>query len=130
MTSADEGSQTRPSKSKYIVATIRLPMEVGSDGTYRVLNEHLDIAFAPGEKPEGVSGSKDMSKWSAELRHMIQSMLPGPVTPDPDPDPAPTKGGTPPTIVLNDAIQVRAPATNVSFKSRSYGTRLSRKQRA
>lgn len=102
-------------------------MEVEPGGTYRVLNEHLEISFAPGEKPEGGAGSKAMNEWSAELRQMIQSMLPTPTPtirdPDPDPDP-PTN-----TIVLNDAIQVRAPATNVSFKSRSYGARLSRKRR-
>jgi hypothetical protein len=88
------------------------------------LNEHLEISFAPGENPEGRAGSKAMNEWSAELRQMIQSMLPTPTDPDPGPGP-PTN-----TIVLNDAIQVRAPATNVSFKSRSYGgARLSRKRR-
>ena len=103
--------------TKYVMATISLPMEIAPDGTHRALNEHLDIVFAPCARPEP-GATRSITELSVKLRQVIQNMLP--VS-------EPATGGN--VITLYEPCAPRSVPTNVTFKAHKQGAaRFSRKR--
>ena len=110
--------------TKYVMATISLPMEIAPDGTHRALNEHLDIVFAPCARPEP-GATRSITELSVKLRQVIQNMLP--VS-----EPLPEKAGSATggnVITLYEPCAPRSVPTNVTFKAHKQGAaRFSRKR--
>lgn len=88
--------------SSYVIAVIRLPLEVHTDGTFTALNDNIDFEFIPIKElpPKKVNGMELASIKLDEIIGLLKPKLP------------------PPTDVIKiDKIHKRIRNKNTTFKN-------------
>jgi hypothetical protein len=116
-------------KQKYVMACIRLPLEVFENGKYDVKNENVSISF---EKCHELPPKKDLGEYNLhtifQSLHIQEELEPdSPPTEEPDsppteePEPTPTEEPEPTIFINKEEIpkKRREPSKNSSFKNRN-----------
>ena len=103
-------------KQKYVMACIRLPLEVFENGKYDVKNENVSISF---EKCHELPPKKDLGEYN--LHTIFQSLhIQEELEPD-SPDSPPTEEPEPTIFINKEEVpkKRREPSKNSSFKNRN-----------
>ena len=108
-------------KQKYVMACIRLPLEVFENGKYDVKNENVSISF---EKCHELPPKKDLGEYNLHTIFQslyIQEELEPDSPPTEEPEPTPTEEPEPTIFINIEEIpkKRREPSKNSSFKNRN-----------